>query len=156
MIPQHKVPSQTKCSFEVIQWMVNSIDASVSQETKAKLTDILSSYVDIFSFSKFDLGNTDLVQHRIDTGLNKPFRQSLRPQARAHLPIVDKLLQDMQAQGVIEPCTSEWASNIVLVKKKESSHRFCVDYRKLNDLTVKHAYPLPRIDTRLDSFEGSI
>jgi hypothetical protein len=136
--------------------MVNSIDASVSQETRAKLTDILSSYVDIFSFSEFDLGSTDLVQHRIDTGLNKPFRQSLRPQARAHLPIIDKLLQDMQAQGVIEPCTSEWASNIVLVKKKDGSHRFCVDYRKLNDLTVKDAYPLPRIDTCLDSLEGSV
>jgi hypothetical protein len=54
--------------------MVNSIDASVSQETRAKLTNILSSYVDIFSFSEYDLGSTDLVQHRIDTGLNKPFR----------------------------------------------------------------------------------
>jgi hypothetical protein len=149
------VPNQDKCSSEVIQQIVNSIDASVSQETRAKLTNILSSYVDI-SLSEFDLGSTDLVQHRNDNGLNKPFQQSLRPQARAHLPIIDKLLQDMQAQEVLEPCTSEWSSNIVLVKKKDGSHRFCVDYGKLNDLMVKDAYPLPRIDMCLDSFEGSV
>jgi hypothetical protein len=84
------------------------------------------------------------------------FGSRLDYKPRAHLPIIDKLLQDTQAQGVIEPCTSEWASNIVLVKKKDGSHRFRVDYRKLRDLTLKDAYPLPRKDTCLDSLEGSV
>ena len=61
----------------------------------------------------------------------------------------------MQSQGVIEPCHSEWASNIVLVKKKDGSIRFCVDYRKLNDLIRKDAYPLPRIETCLDTLSGA-
>ena len=61
----------------------------------------------------------------------------------------------MQTQGVIEPCQSELASNIVLVKKKDGSIRFFVDYRKLNDLTIKDAYPLPRIDTCLESLSGA-
>jgi len=62
----------------------------------------------------------------------------------------------MQSQGVIKPCNSDWASNVVLVKKKDGSVRFCVDYRKLNPLTRKDAYPIPRIDRCLDTLSGSL
>lgn len=61
----------------------------------------------------------------------------------------------MLERGVVEPSTSPWASPIVLVKKKDGSTRFCVDYRKLNDVTRKDAYPLPRIDATLDTLHGS-
>ena len=57
----------------------------------------------------------------------------------------------MLKAGVIEPATSEWASPVVLITKKDGSIRFCVDYRKLNALTVKDSYPLPRMDECLDS-----
>ena len=57
----------------------------------------------------------------------------------------------MLKQRVIEPCASPWASNVVLVRKKDGTYRCCIDYRKLNDVTVKDRYPLPRIDQSLEA-----
>jgi hypothetical protein len=59
------------------------------------------------------------------------------------------------SQGVIEPASSPWASNIVLVRKKDGSLRTCIDYRQLNYLTRKDAYPLPRTDMCLDAMSGA-
>ena len=68
---------------------------------------------------------------------------------------VARLLEEMQENGVIQPSESPWASPIVLVRKKDGSHRFCVDYRRLNTLTKSDTYPLPRIDDLLDKLGGA-
>ena len=65
------------------------------------------------------------------------------------------MLDDMLSQGVIEPACGPWSSPIVLVSKKDGSSRFCVDFRKVNDLTIKDAHPIPRIDDTLDALSGS-
>ena len=61
----------------------------------------------------------------------------------------------MQQSNVIDPSTSPWSSPVVLVKKKYGNTRFCVDYRKLNEVTKKDSYPLPRIDDTLDTLLGA-
>ena len=61
----------------------------------------------------------------------------------------------MLQQGIIEPAVSGWTSNVVLVRKKDGSLRFCIDYRRLNEASQKDAYPLPRIDTYLDAMNGA-
>ena len=65
------------------------------------------------------------------------------------------MIQKMLKDGVIEESTSPWSSPVVLVAKKDGSLRFCVDYRKLNDVTKKDSYPLPRIDDTLSTLAGS-
>ena len=57
---------------------------------------------------------------------------------------------DKQESGVIQPSNSPWASPVVLVRKKDGTHRFCVDYREVNAVTKKDKFPLPRVDDLLD------
>ncbi|GFY00943.1 retrovirus-related Pol polyprotein from transposon 412 [Trichonephila clavipes] len=61
----------------------------------------------------------------------------------------------MQNNDAIEPSSSPWATPIVLVRKKDGSTRSCVDYRRLNDVTKKNSYTLPRIDDTLDTLAGN-
>eukprot|EP00731_Ephydatia_muelleri_P033444 Em0030g1a len=63
-------------------------------------------------------------------------------------------LHDMLENGIVEPSEGPWLSPI-LAKKKDGSLRFCVDYRKVNAITRKDAYPLPRVDDTLDTLGGS-
>ena len=79
----------------------------------------------------------------------------LRKTPLPHIPIIDEQLEVMTKAGAIVPSTSPWSFNVVIVKKKDGSSRFCVDYRPLNAVTRKDAYPLPRIDTCLDALSGS-
>ena len=103
-----------------------------------------------------DLGRTTILQHHINTGTSPPIRQPVR---RIPLPCRDtvhQLLEDMVTKVIISPSKSPWASPIVLVRKKDGTTRFCVDYRKVNDVTIKDAYPLPRVDDTLDTLAGSV
>lgn len=56
----------------------------------------------------------------------------------------------MLKDGIIEPSSSLWVSCPVITKKKDGGDRFCIDLQKVNDVTIKHSYPLPRIDDLLD------
>ena len=116
-----------------------------------QVAGLLSKYPDVFTKDNMDMGQTDLVKHSIHTGETPPIRQPFR-----RLPVVqqqeaDRQVTEMLAKGIIEKSSSPWASPIVLAKKKDGSTRFCVDYRRLNNATVKDAYPLPRIDDTLDA-----
>ena len=64
-------------------------------------------------------------------------------------------VQQMLFSGVIRPSNSPWASPVVMVKKKDGSLRFCVDFRQLNAATVKDAHPISRIDDLLDALHGA-
>ena len=112
-------------------------------------------YSDIFASNDKDYGHTSKVCHKIPTGESPPIRQPLRRIPPFRRDEAKKLLKEMLDRQVIQPSTSPWASPIVLVKKKDGSLRFCVDYRKVNTVTRKDAYPLPRVDDTLDTLAGS-
>ena len=122
---------------------------------KNKLYHLLVAYRDVFAADKTDFGRTNQIQHQTETGGASPVRQQSRRIAPTQREETTKMLQDMLNKQIVQPSTSPWASPIVLVRKKDGTLRFCVDYRKLNALTRKDAYLLPRIDDALDTLAGS-
>ena len=91
------------------------------------------------------------MQHSINTGDTTPIRQPPRRPPLSKQEEMSRLVQDMLTDGVIEPSSSAWSSPVVLVAKKDGRLRFCVDYHRLNEVTKKDCYPLPRVDDTLDA-----
>ena len=118
-----------------------------SQE-KMQLLTFLADHHHMFSLEEGERGETGLVQMEIDTRDACPKKQQVRRMPPAVRQEVARQLEKMQ-RGVI-PSNSSWDSPVVLVRKQDRSHRFCVDYRHLNSVTVPDSYPLPRIDDLLD------
>ncbi|PNY00055.1 Ty3/gypsy retrotransposon protein [Trifolium pratense] len=81
----------------------------------------------------------------------RPYRFSL-----VQKDVIDKLVQDMLDQGIVQHSTSPFASPTILVRKKDGSWRLCVDFRRLNDLTIKNRFPIPLIEDLMDELHGSV
>ena len=120
-----------------------------------KLTQLLYKYQDIFKSPDGQLGRTNLVKHRIDTGNAVPIKQRPRRLPVSQIEAVDKELDKMEAEGIIEASDSPWSSPLVIVTKKNGDLRVCVDYRAVNEVMRKSAVPLPKIQECLDSLSGS-
>ena len=103
-----------------------------------------------FCLEDNERGETDLVQLEIDTVDSPPKLQRSRRIPFALREEVAKQIKNMQESGVIQPSNSPWASPVVLVRKKDGTYRFCVDYREVNAVTKKDKFPLPRVDDLLD------
>ena len=122
---------------------------------KKKLMSFLANHHDVFSLEEGERGETNLVELEIYTGDSPPVTQPLRRMPFAARQEVARQLESMQKEGVIQPSKSPWSSPVVLVRKKDGTHRFCVDYRGLNSVTKIDTFPLPRIDDLLDQLGGS-
>ena len=84
-----------------------------------------------------------------------PFKQRHRRIPPAMIDEVRAHIEQLASGGIIRPSHSQWASNVVLVRKKDGKIRMCVDYRQLNNRTVKDSYALPRIEEIQDTLAGS-
>lgn len=132
-----------------------AMPTELSKEELLKVKQLIHTYDDIFSKSDTDIGYTSIVRHRIDLVDDIPFKQRHRRVPPAMFNEVKDHLQQLLAAGVIRKSHSPYSSNVVLVRKKEGSLRMCVDYRQLNDRTIKDAYALPRIEEILDALGGN-
>ncbi len=141
---------KTKCYPKEIRERISELTAHISDnKQREQITNILWKYGKLFDTRKSSKINITL-QNAIDTGTHRPihtppYRKSNKDQEILQQE-TDKLLRD----GIIEHSTSPWSSPVVLVKKKDGTTRFCVDYRRLNQITTKDAFPLPRIDDIYD------
>ena len=132
------------------EFTVEHVDLShLNNAEREEVRGLLRPFADMWNGK---LGKINVTQHRIELkpGATPVHAQPYRagPKARS---IDEEYVKKMLDAGVVEPGQSEWASPVVLVPKRDGSLRFCVDYRKLNSLTVKDSYPLPRMDKCIDS-----
>ena len=111
------------------------------------LSQLLQQFSDVFQLLP---GQTTVIEHHIETGEALPVRQVPYRVPHAFREQVDRELKDMLEHGIIEHSSSDWASPIVVVPKKDKTVHLCVDYRKLNAVSKSDAYPMPRIDDLID------
>ena len=118
----------------------------LSEEELVELRRLLVRFQNTFSRNDGDLGRTNVIQHRINTGAATPIRQ-----ARRRLPIGKREMEQAEVRkmlenGIIEPSVSPWRANPVLVVKSDGKCQFCVDYRDLNRVTVADAVPAVQVE----------
>jgi len=144
------VPPHVKELYEA------ACDGCASNEECQAMAKLLSEYNDVFSSGDHDVGLTRAVRHEIPLAAGTvPIRQPMRRLGLEEEKEVSRQVQDFLDRGLIEPTHSAWSSLVVLVWKKDGNWRFCVDYRKLNSVTIQDAYPVPRIDESLDALASS-
>ncbi|KRY38793.1 Retrovirus-related Pol polyprotein from transposon 17.6 [Trichinella spiralis] len=132
---------------------VEELDA----HSRNALRSVLWKYRRCIATSDEDLGHTELASHRIDTRNAAPVKVPSRRLPPPQRHDVQRMVTDMFSRNIIEPANSPWSALIVMVRKKDGSLMLCVDFRRLNDVTVKDAHPLPHIDDTLeDSRSDSI
>ena len=107
----------------------------------------------LFAMGKGDLGRTDIVQHQIHTGDKPAIEQGVRRYLGARWEEERQLVEDMLAIRIIKESNSAWSSPTVLVKKNDRTTQFCINYRRLNQVTKVDAYLLPHIE---DSLGGAM
>ena len=138
-----------------LQDLVDHTSGDLDGDQRRRLAEVLLEYTDIFPIPGEPLtGHTGAVEHDIHTGDRPPIRCAPRRMSPQKMKKEEACVTEMLTGGQIEASDSPWSSPVVLVTKKDGGTRFCVDYRQLNDATVKDAYPLPRIDDTLDMLAG--
>ncbi|KAJ8025453.1 hypothetical protein HOLleu_33014 [Holothuria leucospilota] len=145
----------TKTVPDHVQSLLEQDNPDLNSEQRRSLAEMLRTNADVFARSSTDLGRTTVVKHKINTGNAQPIKQAARRVPVQQREKERELVKEMLDAGVVEPSSSPWASPVVLVKKKNGSTRFCVDYRKLNAVTMKDSYPIPRIAESLDAMSGA-
>ena len=131
--------------------------ANLTPEETQSVHDLLIEYQDIFSKHDLDIGCFTAIKHKIETGDEEPVKHKLRRTPLGFEEEEQKYLKKMLDAGVIRPSISEWACSPVLIRKKDKTVRYCLDYRDLNAKTknVGCNWPLPSIDDCLDTLAGS-
>ena len=144
--------SHENTSYWRRDWNVNP---DLIRHQRSRITELLEEFSDVFATNPKKPNGTHCVEHVIETGGAYPVRVRcgrVSPQTERDINIQ---IEQMLDNGVIRPSTSPWASRVILIRKKDNTLRFAVDYRALNYVTRKDAYPIPKMKDILDKLHGS-
>lgn len=130
-------------------------DSPLSEEWKERITNKLNSIPEVFARGDLDYGHTTAVKYKIHLSDPTLFKQRVRPIHPSDYEAVRLHLKELLDAGIIRESESPFASPIVVVKKKNGSIRLCIDYRKLNNQTIRDAYALPNIEDTFAALTGS-
>ena len=141
---EQELPEHVRCLYEECRKRLTAEQAKFVRE-------LLIEFADAFATHDLDIGRFTIFAHRIRTGKAMSLRKSIRRTPLGFDQEEWKTLKAMLDAKVIEPSQSEWASPPVLVRKKDGSWRYRIDFRGLNAVTTLDAYPLPLIEECIDS-----
>ena len=114
------------------------------------LRAVLKRNADVFSEHKADIGCCNFVEHEVELEEGAiPHREGARRMTPHKSEVRRAEIEMLLEYDMVEPSKSPWACGVVMAKKKEGQLRFCCDFRYLNAVTIKDAYPIPRIDESL-------
>jgi transposase InsO family protein len=120
--------------------------------TSIRLRHLLHRYKRVF---KYELPSQKpqirTIKHEIDTGDAKPINLPYYPLSKTHRDEQDRQIRELLEKDLIRPSASPWGFPVLFVPKPGGEWRMCIDYRLLNNVTTKDAYPLPRIQDCLDT-----
>lgn len=134
---------------------MNLEDIDLTQTQKEKVYTLFRKWEHIFSKGPTDLGYSNLIEHEINLNDDTPFKDPPRNIPPALYQEIREHLKEMLDCDAIRPSTSPFSSNVVLVRKKDETLRFCIDFRKLNKKTIRDAYNIPKIENTLHLLSGS-
>jgi len=139
---------------QCVKKLMDTLPASLDGHQRRQVQALLIKYGNIFARNSNNLGRTDILTDRIET-TGSPIQQGIRRVPQPQKEAVKKLIDELKEKTIISPSKSPWASLVILVPKKDGSICLCIDYRKMNKLTRKNVYPLPRVDDTLDTLAGA-
>ena len=129
---------------------IEHLRGKLTDEQLEVIKDVLERNEEVFSRHKADIGCCNFVEHEIELEENAvPHREGARRMTTHKSEACRKEIETLLEYDMIEPSKSPWTCGVVMAKKKGDQLRFCCDFRYLNSVTVKDAYPIPRIDESL-------
>lgn len=135
--------------------MTINAGSKVTEEQRERIAALMENYKDIFGTKPSDVGVMKGVQVRVKLQPGPPVRSRPYRMPRAQYEEARKQIDEMLQNGIIRQSNSPYSAPVLLVPKKNGKSRFCVDFRALNERTVKDPFMLPRIDSTIDELHGS-
>ena len=134
---------------------LNDILNSVPRKIKRQFKRILTKYRNCMATSMSQLTTAKLEPHSIITTTEKPIKLKPYKLSKEHSDILKNEIISLLKKGLIIPSHSPWSFPVLLIQKKNGKWRLCIDYRKLNEITIKDSYALPFIDELISSVRGA-